>query len=404
MAHVQPVGHVRRRQADHVRRARIVGLRVVEAFLLPGALPALLDPLRLVERLHARIVRPRTRRVRSAESGCGQAATMDSVSLLFGYPANAVKAGNATTPCRRRARRTQLPPPLRKLDDLRARRRHLRHRARVRGVAGLRLGDRARARARRAADRRCGDRARRRRLGRPAPAPPRPDRGRGRPGHRAGDHRNARPDRLGDDRDARRPAGDLRARRRLLPARLDRTDPRDDQPRPAPAGERAARARAERDANRRPGDRRRDRRGRQPGVGASDRCRVLWARRAAPGAAEAAEARRGRRDEVLLLRPAPGLGRVPPPDLDLDDDRLLRNRQLRVRVLLGARPDRREARPRRRAGVGGPDRSLQRRRARRRPARAADPARRSRSPPRAWRPGSSCSSRSAWVSACRSGR
>ena len=65
--------------------------------------------------------------------------------------------------------------------------------------------------------------------------------------------------------------------------------------------------------------------------------------------------------EVLLHRPAPGLGRVPPPDLDLDDDRLLRDRQLRVRVLLGARPDRREARPRRRAGVGRPDRSLQRR-------------------------------------------
>ena len=56
-------------------------------------------------------------------------------------------------------------------------------------------------------------------------------------------------------------------------------DPRDDQPRPAPAGERAARARAERDENRRPGDRRRHRRGRQPGVGASDRCCVLCTRR-----------------------------------------------------------------------------------------------------------------------------
>ena len=268
---------------------------------------------------------------------------MSSVWPEFGLPANAVKAGNATSPCRRRARRTQLPPPLRKLDDLRARRRHLRRRARVRRVAGLRLGDRARARARRAADRRCGDRARRRRLGRPAPSPPRPDRGRGRPGHRAGNHRSARPDRLGDDRDAHRPAGDLRARRGLLPARLDRTDPRDDQPRPAPAGERAARARAERDENRRPGDRGRHRRGGQPGVGASDRCRVLRARRAAARAAEAAGPRRDSGGEVLLRRPAPGLGRVPPPDLDLDDDRLLRDRQLRVRVLLGARPDRREA-------------------------------------------------------------
>ena len=145
----------------------------------------------------------------------------------------------------------------------------------VRRVAGVRLGDRARARHRGAADRRCGDRACRRRLGRPAPAPHRPDRRRGRPGHRAGDHRRARPDRLRDDRDARRPAGDLRARRRFLPAHVDRTDPGHDQPWAATAGERVARTVAGSDPDRRPGDRRRDRRGRQSGLGASDRRRVL---------------------------------------------------------------------------------------------------------------------------------
>src|SRR5207302_2460980 len=40
------------------------GLRTVEAFLLPGALPALLDALRLVERLHRSIVVPRALSVR----------------------------------------------------------------------------------------------------------------------------------------------------------------------------------------------------------------------------------------------------------------------------------------------------------------------------------------------------
>ncbi len=64
VARVQRAGHVRRRVRDNERLAAASGLRVVEAFLLPGALPALLDPLRLVERLHARIVRLRTLRVR----------------------------------------------------------------------------------------------------------------------------------------------------------------------------------------------------------------------------------------------------------------------------------------------------------------------------------------------------
>ena len=63
--HVQPVGHVRRRQADHERRPRIVRLGVVEAFLFPDLLPACLDSGRRVARLHRRIVRPRTLGVRS---------------------------------------------------------------------------------------------------------------------------------------------------------------------------------------------------------------------------------------------------------------------------------------------------------------------------------------------------
>ena len=60
VAHVQPVGDVRRRHADDVGRARIVGVRVVEALFLPGLLPTLLDALRLVERVHrADVVRQR---------------------------------------------------------------------------------------------------------------------------------------------------------------------------------------------------------------------------------------------------------------------------------------------------------------------------------------------------------
>jgi hypothetical protein len=39
-----------------VRRARIVGVGAVEAFLLPGALPAFLDAPRVVARLHQPIL------------------------------------------------------------------------------------------------------------------------------------------------------------------------------------------------------------------------------------------------------------------------------------------------------------------------------------------------------------
>ena len=53
--------------------------------------------------------------------------------------------------------------------------------------------------------------------------------------------------------------------------------------------------------------------------------------------------RRHGRAAAVLRRAAAGLERVSSPDLDLDDDRLLRDRQLRVDNALRARPARREA-------------------------------------------------------------
>jgi hypothetical protein len=51
--HVQLARHVRRRHADDVRVvATLAGAGPVEPLLLPGPLPALLDTLRAVERLH----------------------------------------------------------------------------------------------------------------------------------------------------------------------------------------------------------------------------------------------------------------------------------------------------------------------------------------------------------------
>ena len=66
-------------------------------------------------------------------------------------------------------------------------------------------------------------------------------------------------------------------------------------------------------------------------------------RRRDPDAARAdPEARRQRRAGAVPRRAARGLERVPAPDLDLDDDRLLRHRQLCVDVRVRARPARRE--------------------------------------------------------------
>ena len=56
----QRAGDVRRRVHDDERLSRRVGVDAVEALLLPGLLPALLDALRFVERIHARdVVRQR---------------------------------------------------------------------------------------------------------------------------------------------------------------------------------------------------------------------------------------------------------------------------------------------------------------------------------------------------------
>ena len=41
---------------DHERLAAVLGVGLVEALLLPRLLPALLDALRLVQRLHASIL------------------------------------------------------------------------------------------------------------------------------------------------------------------------------------------------------------------------------------------------------------------------------------------------------------------------------------------------------------
>ena len=56
VAHVQLAGDVRRRMGDHEGLPGRVGVGVVEAFLLPGPLPALLDAFRPVKRLHAAIL------------------------------------------------------------------------------------------------------------------------------------------------------------------------------------------------------------------------------------------------------------------------------------------------------------------------------------------------------------
>src|SRR6478672_2245693 len=66
---MQVAGHVRRRMRNREALARIVGLGVVEAFGLPRLLPALLDPGRVVQRLHQGIVVLPTLRVRGRESG-----------------------------------------------------------------------------------------------------------------------------------------------------------------------------------------------------------------------------------------------------------------------------------------------------------------------------------------------
>ena len=54
---VEVARHVGRRMRDREALPRRIGIGVVEAFLLPGALPALLDAVRLVERIHQQAFR-----------------------------------------------------------------------------------------------------------------------------------------------------------------------------------------------------------------------------------------------------------------------------------------------------------------------------------------------------------
>ena len=69
VAEVEVARHVRRRMRDREAFARIVGLGVVEAFRLPRLLPTLLDPVRVVQRLHQGIVVLPTSPVRGRRSG-----------------------------------------------------------------------------------------------------------------------------------------------------------------------------------------------------------------------------------------------------------------------------------------------------------------------------------------------
>src|SRR6478672_7849623 len=67
---MQVARHVRRRMRDREALTRVVGLGVVEALGLPCLLPALLDPVRVVQRLHQEgiVVLP-TSPVRGGSSG-----------------------------------------------------------------------------------------------------------------------------------------------------------------------------------------------------------------------------------------------------------------------------------------------------------------------------------------------
>src|SRR5216683_1160263 len=76
MADVQCARDVRRRMSNYELRPGRIGLRAVEALLLPGLLPALLDALRLVERIHharAILASPRRRLREPVRSRCDDA-------------------------------------------------------------------------------------------------------------------------------------------------------------------------------------------------------------------------------------------------------------------------------------------------------------------------------------------
>ena len=54
VAEMEVAGDVRRREGDDVRLARVVGVGGVQPLMLPGLLPAGLDALGRVERIHRR--------------------------------------------------------------------------------------------------------------------------------------------------------------------------------------------------------------------------------------------------------------------------------------------------------------------------------------------------------------
>src|SRR5262249_36006086 len=106
VAHVELAGDVRRRDADHVRlgatRARA---GPVEAVFLPDALPALLDAVRVVPRLHARSHNGRRRgayaSMRPGESG-SQSRNPPSKAFAF-VPSRESGGSSSSFPA--------LPPP-----------------------------------------------------------------------------------------------------------------------------------------------------------------------------------------------------------------------------------------------------------------------------------------------------
>ena len=241
-------------------------------------------------------------------------------------------------------------------DDLRDRRRRRGDRARLRRAAHLaRLADRRRHRARLPPGRGGRDHARGRGDRRPAAAPPRARRRRGDPGGRAGGRR-----RRSSSAATRRCAllavlgavyglADgfvIPASNGLIPAVVSKVAPA--------AGECADRAQPLDPRLRRAGARRHPRRGGQPRLGDPDRRGELRRRRRAARRACTSTPRADVVEPEPFLRELrEGWTRVPPAALDLQHDRVLRDRQLRRRDVGRARAARDEgalrrcARPRR---------------------------------------------------------
>ena len=144
----------------------------------------------------------------------------------------------------------------------------------------------------------------------------------------------------------------LRPRRRVRHPGAERADPRGRQHGAAPAGERPARPQPLDPRLRRARARRDPRRGRQRRARRSSSTpRAFVAAALLLGARQGRAARRRRRAGAVLPRAARGLVRVPAAALDLQHDRLLRDRQLRRSVVERARAARHEGALRRRIDV-----------------------------------------------------